>query len=244
MNNDVLYYTLLIGFTILGIFKNSISLNPIRFHCDNYVLNTYLYFILSWGVIMATTTTLKNLDVKLNELFSGPFTILLALSSICLLVGLLFIPPKLFFTKHLLYIAEMILLGITIYPYFVNNKSLFYHVAITTLAILVCLSLITFFAPHIVKDSWFMYLFIALIGLVIARIVEVIMTYRSKKRPKFSKWISYISIIIFSLFIMYDTKKVLVNADQCVNPDYINESISLVLDSLNLFSSLYDVRRD
>ena len=39
---------------------------------------------------------------------------------------------------------------------------------------------------------------------------------------------------------MYDTKKVLVNADKCVNPDYINESINLVLDSLNLFTSIYD----
>ncbi len=244
MNNDVLYYSLLIGFTILAIFKNSVSLSPIRFHCDNYVLNTYLYFILSWGVILATTTTLKNLDVKLNDLFSGPFTILLALSSICLLVGLLFIPPKLFFTKHFLYIAEMILLGITIYPYFVNNKSLFYHVAITTLAILVLLSLITYSVPNLVKDSWFIYLFISLIALFIARITELVITYRNKKRPKFSRWVSYISILVFSLFIMYDTKKVLVNADKCVNPDYINESINLVLDSLNLFSSLYDVNRE
>jgi FtsH-binding integral membrane protein len=244
MNTDVLYYTLLIGFTILGIFKNSLSLNPIRFHCNNYVLNTYLYFILSWGIMMATTTTLKNLDVKLNDLFSGPFTILLALSSICLLVGLLFVPPELFFTKHVLYIAEMMLLGITLYPYFVKNKSLFYHIAITTLSVLVVLSLITFYAPHIVKDSWFIYLFIALIGVLIARIVELVMTYKNKKRPKFSRWISYISILLFSLFIMYDTKKVLVNADKCVNPDYINESINLVLDSLNLFASLYDVNRE
>ena len=166
------------------------------------------------------------------------------MSSICLLVGLLFIPPKLFFTKHFLYIAEMILLGITLYPYFINNKSLFYHIALTTLSVLVCLSLITFYAPQIVKDSWFMYLFIGLIALVIARIIELIMTYRNKERPKFSKWISYISILLFSLFIMYDTKKVIDNANQCVNPDYINESINLVLDSLNLFTNLYDVNRE
>ena len=127
MNKDVLYYTLIIGFSIFAIFKNSITLSPVQFHCDNYVLNTYLYFILSWAIMMSTTTTLKNLDIKLNDLFSGPFTILLVLSSISLLVGLLFIPPKLFFTKHFLYIAEMILLGITLYPYFVKNQSLFYH---------------------------------------------------------------------------------------------------------------------
>lgn len=244
MNKDVLYYTLIIGFSIFAIFKNSITLSPVQFHCDNYVLNTYLYFILSWAIMMSTTTTLKNLDIKLNDLFSGPFTILLVLSSISLLVGLLFIPPKLFFTKHFLYIAEMILLGITLYPYFVKNQSLFYHIALTTLIILIVLTMITFFVPHIVKDSWFIYLFIGLIGVLVARIVELIMTYTNKQRPGFSRWTSYISVVLFSLFIMYDTKKVLVNAETCVDPDYINESINLVLDSLNLFSSLYDINRD
>ena len=72
MNNNILYYSLLIGFTVLGIFKNSLSFNPIRFHCDNYVLNTYLYFILSWGIVMATNSALKSYDVSLEQLFSGP----------------------------------------------------------------------------------------------------------------------------------------------------------------------------
>ena len=244
MNNNILYYSLLIGFTVLGIFKNSLSFNPIRFHCDNYILNTYLYFILSWGIVMATNSALKSYDVSLDQLFSGPFTILLALSSICLLIGLLFIPPQLFFTKHILYIVEMMLLGILFYPYYVNNKALFYHVAITTLSMLAVLTLVTFFLPHLVKEGMFIYLFIGLIGVTIARIVEVIMTYRNGKRPEFSRFISYGSVVLFSLFIMYDTKKVLVNAEKCVNPDYINESINLFLDSLNLFSSLYDINRD
>ena len=38
---------------------------------------------------------------------------------------------------------------------------------------------------------------------------------------------------------MYDTKKIIVNADNCVNPDYINESINLFLDTLNLFQTNY-----
>ena len=100
MNTEILCYFLLIGFTVLGISTNSLSFNPIRFHCDNYVLNTYLYFILSWGIVMATNSTLSNSNVKLNELFSGPFTILIFLGSLVLLMSLLFVPPKMFFTKH------------------------------------------------------------------------------------------------------------------------------------------------
>ena len=86
MNNNILYYTLFIGITIYGIIKNSLQFNPIQFQCDNYVLNTYLYFILSWAIIMATTASIKNMNIPLNLLFTGPFTILLIISSISLLV--------------------------------------------------------------------------------------------------------------------------------------------------------------
>ena len=43
MNSEILKYVLLIAFSILGIFKNSISFNPTRFHCDNYILNNYVH---------------------------------------------------------------------------------------------------------------------------------------------------------------------------------------------------------
>ena len=105
------------------------------------------------------------------------------------------------------------------------------------------LSLVVYFIPQIVSESWFSYLFIGLTGVLIARIVELLMVYKNKQAPVFSKWTSYISILLFSLFKMYDTKKVLVNADNCINPDYINETINLVLDSLHLFTKLYRVNR-
>lgn len=239
MNTEILCYFLLIGFTVLGISTNSLSFNPIRFHCDNYVLNTYLYFILSWGIVMATNSTLSNSNVKLNDLFSGPFTILIFLGSLVLLMSLLFVPPKMFFTKHLLYISFIVLLGIFLYPYYITNKQLFHHVGGTTLLMFVVLSVIAFAYPQMISDGWGIYLFIALIGLLIARIMELFVKFDSKK----SRIISYISVIVFSLYIMYDTKKIIVNAKQCVNPDYINESINLFLDSINLFQNNYLLSR-
>ena len=47
MNQPVLTYFILIGLCVMGIFKNSVSLTPLRFHCNNYILSTYLYFILN-----------------------------------------------------------------------------------------------------------------------------------------------------------------------------------------------------
>ena len=237
MNKDILFYFLLIGFVTFGIVTNSLDFNPIQFHCDNYILNTYLYLILSWGIIMATNATLMHNNIKLHDLFSGPFTIIFFLASLGLLMAVYFIPPKLFFTKHMLYIVLIMLMGVFLYPYYITNKKLFHHVGITTLLLLIVLSIIAFTFPQIIRKSWGMYLFIGLIGLLVARITEAFIGY--KQNEKRSRIISYIAIVIFSLYVMYDTKKIIINADNCVNPDYINESLGLFLDSLNLFQNNY-----
>ncbi len=106
MNEPVFIYFMLIGLSILGIFKNSVSFNPLRFHCDNYILSTYLYFILSWGIALATVTSMSKKKYDLKKLFTGPFLVLIFLTSILLLIGLAMTPPKMFFTKHKLLFQE------------------------------------------------------------------------------------------------------------------------------------------
>lgn len=242
MEIKVLHYVFLIGITVLAIIHNSLSFSPIRFHCSNYVLNTYLYFILSWGIIMATNSSLEKNNIELHYLFSGPFTILLMVSSMALLFGLIFVPPSLFFTKHLLFILEMVLLGIIIYPYYKNNKKLFSHVALTTLIVLILLTFITYNFSSYITDSWGTYLFYGLLAIIIARLIEI---FRSNYQMKGNqRIISYISIILFSLYIMYDTKQILINSKNCVKPDYINESLSLILDSINLLQNIFLIRNE
>lgn len=242
MDLTVLRFYILIGITILGIISNTLSFNPIRFHCDNYVLNTYLYFVLSWAILMATNATLYSKNIELHELFSGPFTILLMVSSLALLMGLLFVPPQMFFTKHLLFIIQIVMFGIILYPYYKTNKPLFEQVSITTLLILIILTLATYNSPDYITDDWNNYLFIALLGLIIARLVEIFKNI--KHNSNYSRGVSYISIVIFSLFVMYDTKKILVNAKNCVNPDYINESLTLFIDSINIFQDIFLLRSE
>lgn len=243
MNTEILKYVLLICFTVFGIFTNSLSFNPLRFKCENYILNSYLYFILSWAIVLTTIATLSSKNISLHELFSGPFTILLMVSSMLLLIGLLFIPPERIYTKHLLYVFQIILLGIFLYPLYVRNLSLFNHVGLTTLIILLGLSAIAYFKRDLIKESWGGYLLAGIIVLLLARIVEMFITYRDKKRPNnYSRTLSYISIALFAIFILYDTKQLMINRQNCVRPDYINESLNLFLDSLNMFTNIYHIR--
>lgn len=245
MNLLSMKYFLVIGLTILGIVMNSVSFNPIRFHCNNYILNTYLYIILSWAIVLSTIDILNANNVTLSGLFSSPLTILFALATIITIVGLLFIPPKYFISKHLLYITSMVLLGMMLYPLYVNNKSLFNYVGLTTVILVLTLSAITYIFPSLIRDSWGIYLFIGLLGIIIARFVEIILTYTKvinwETSRKWSRQLSYVSILVFVFYTMYDTKKILVNASNCINPDYINESLNIFLDSVNLFSNIYNV---
>ena len=251
MNNPILYYVILVGISVLGIFKNSVSLSPLRFHCNNYMLNTYLYFILSWGIVLSTVTAVQYKNIPLQQIFTKPFTILLTIGCIALILGLMALKAKTsFITKHILFILLLVLFGVTLYPLYILNKDRFNHVGLTTIAIFLVLSTITALKPELISDSWSMYLFIAVIALFIARLVEIFVIERGNdgKLSNYSRMVSYGAICIFSLFIMYDTKQVLVNASGCkvspFGPDYINESINLFLDSMNLFTNLYRVESD
>lgn len=250
MNDDpFIFYTILIGLSVLGIFKNSVRFNPIRFHCDNYIFSTYLYFILSWAIALATVTKMSKDRYELNKVFTGPFMVMIFLCSILLLMGIMMLPNKFFLTRHVFFILKLILIGVTLYPLYVLNKERFNHVAITTLLILTILSILVFINPNLISDNIVTYLFIGLLGVVIARLVELFIVYKSKKpNSEYSKILNYIVIILFSLYIMYDTKTIIKNSKDCrlnpFGPDFIQEAINLFLDSLNMFSGIYHVRND
>lgn len=249
MNEPIFIYLLLIGLSALGIIQNSISFSPLRFHCNNYILSTYLYFILSWGIALSTVTGLDYYKVPLEKIFTKPFTILLFISCLLLMMGLMTMPPSMFFTKHMMYLGEIILLGITLYPLYIYNKERFNHVGLTTICILLVLSVLAYIRPQLINDSIVIYLCIGLLAIIFARLIDIF--FLDDKNPnshKYSKGISYVSIVLFSLFIMYDTKMIVRNSKTCsvspFGPDYINESIRLFLDTINIFSSTYHVSSD
>ena len=92
-------------------------------------------------------------------------------------------------------------------------------------------------------------------GVMIRGITNCVVAVRNKKKeivinqinlPSFTnskfKKIPFI-IGLFILFVMYDTKLIQVHAKNCKEKtvDYINESLGLFIDALNLFQSLVNV---
>ena len=242
MNYKLLSSCLTILLTSFFIAKNSLSFNPIRFHCPNYMLNSYLYLILSMSILISTIFTLEHIKVDLNKLFAGNTRFLLLILSFILIIGVTIISPNYFLTKHILWLLFIAVSGIFLYPLLVENKLAFYHTASTTFLLIAVLTLVTFIKPDMIKDSYFMPLFIGLITLLISRISSNLLSnWGFIDNNKFGKIYSYITIILFSLFTMYDTKEIIKNAENCINPDYINQSLNLFLNSLNIFTSSYDI---
>ena len=87
------------------------------------------------------------------------------------------------------------------------------------------------------------YLLGALIGLIVAQFILFILTATTtiQKEQYFEgrKLLSFFGVGLFSLFAAYDTQVVKLHARQCKKQgDYVNESLGLFLDFLNLFQYL------
>jgi len=87
------------------------------------------------------------------------------------------------------------------------------------------------------------YLFGALVGLIIAQLILFILTATTtiQKEQYFEgrKLLSFFGVGLFSLLAAYDTQVVKLHARQCKKRgDYINESLGLFLDFVNLFQNL------
>lgn len=243
MDYQLLSSILSIVLTIFMITKNSLSFSPIRFHCPNYILNTYLYTFLSIAILLTTILSIKKINISLEQLFTGPGRFILLFLSIIMIVAVMTVSPQYFFTKHLIWVTYLVLMGIILYPIYDTYKDSFTHSAITTLGIMLFLSIIAFMKPELISLSWSNILLMLTISLLVTNISERILAYNSLiDSQKYNKLMSYGAIMLFSFWVLYDTKKVIINADNCVNPDYINQSLNFVLDSLNIFTNIINIK--
>ena len=83
------------------------------------------------------------------------------------------------------------------------------------------------------------YLFAALIGLIIARVALIVakLSDPSASVSKMNTLLNWVGTVIFAVFVAYDTQ--ILKQRQKLrerNPDYVDASLGLFLDIINLFS--------
>ena len=214
-----------------------------KFTCNKYLLNTYLYIILTFNILIIINLTLEYNKVQL------PLTIPLLFVLLFVNIGIIFllhrIDPTQVVLKHLVWLIFVLIISLIVYPLYVNSsKQVVISALFTTLFLTVVLSAVAYAKPEWISLSWGPILFFALLAVIIMELL-LIFLFRNNlgKRSGLFRAISYVVILIFMGFILYDTKRLQINAKECVKADYIKESLKLFLDILNIFVRLVGLRR-
>ncbi len=253
-------HIIIVACIVLAIFTNSFSFAPVfAFQCKNYILNTYLYFLLTWGVALLLVSafdqlyTVKGASLRSSPLNNPIVTIITVIASLGLLY-LLFHVRHNIYAVHFVYLLWTVTISILLYHMFVRNRDLFYKSMVSVLAILVVFTIISFTFPDLISNKVATYLFGILIAIIVVRIVEILLAsfdvISYEEQRTVSKVVSYVTIVLFTMFLIYDTDMIRKRAHTCNvgsifnAPNYVESSLGIFLDSLNLMSSIFDVMSD
>ena len=221
------------------IYKNAYQNNVLT--CNKYVMNTYLYIALSL-MIVSTTVLILEKYIDFSQYFNNYSFVALFISTLVFLVSTMFISPENTMLKHLSWLIFIMLIGVSLYPAYKVGKisNMLYPTLITTILLVLGLTMVAFYNPDLISLSWGPALISAL---VVGILLQIILFFTGlETRNWYSLILSYVFIIIFSLLLLYDTKKLQINSQNCVIPDYINESIGIFLDIINLFNNILRVK--
>lgn len=232
-----LIMVILLFLIAMNSFKNG------KFTCNKYILNTYLYIILTINIVALLCLTLEHFKVMFM------FSLWQILALFLIIVGIIFIlhtiNPKMVLLKHTVWLILILGLGLITYPMYVtSDKKLVLSSMLTTIILTVFLSVVAFIKPELISFSMGPVLLMLLIGIIVFEIAMLIIHRKNYKNVKMLfRGISYFVIFLFMGFILYDTKMLQVRAKECVNADYLLESFNIFIDILNIFVRLLGLGR-
>ena len=217
--------------------------------CDNYILNTYFYIILSILIIFIIVLLNDKTGCFNNLVFlmisSNKFVSFAIIISILLALNysLFNINPNNVVGSNVIWLLIMFVLGIIMIPIIMIGK--LYDVAtiagVITILITIITGLFSYYYSNLISYDWDKYLEFALYLLIVVLIFGSFFV-ESKDAQMFIYVTSVIGIIIFTLLLLSNGKKIKENANKCVDgksiPNYPLESYSMILNILNIFQDL------
>ena len=222
--------------------------------CDNYVLNTYLYIILS--ILLTFIVVLVNDKFGFFNSFlfwmsqgSMARIIITLIILLCILFGLIYalhnIDPTNIVLSNTVWLLIILILGIFLIPtiWFGRLTNVVGLAGMLTILITIGVGYLGYYyGDQIVRFDWDKYLNIALIGLIIVIIIGSFTITDPKTLYIFIMTVSILSLIIFTLLLLSNHKKLKQNADKCIDgkviPNYPVESFSIFIKMLNIFADL------
>lgn len=220
---------LLVGITYMSAFKNH------KPTCDRYMLNYFLYLITTL-VLYLTFGELSD-EYGLND--NKMALILSVIGSIGIIFA--FTVTKNVWVRHLLFIALIFLISIGSKKlYEIYDKEEITSAIKKLLLILIVCGAIAVKFPDLIKPG---FINAGVISLIIVLILTLIDQFVFK--GKYNKIISTIIVFIFTMFIIYDTNRVIGYSKKCKSDkngaEYLNHVLDMFLNIINIFNNLLNI---
>lgn len=240
--------------------------------CSNYVMNVYLYLALFIIIFYLFTRLhnnmlfnkekqnklLKNEELKKQNNYMFYYAILLIILLLFIVFNPYILPlffdpnkyPSSFIISSFLYITFIFLLSGMSIIYFKSEQYAKYITEALGLVfiIFITMSYVVYTFPLFFENSYSYVVPGLLVALLASIIFSIINYFTSKSRKSFintAKIISYFGIVIFSIFISYDTSRVFQNEKLCNMkriPNYPKESFDFFLDVINIFQKILFIK--
>lgn len=246
-------------------FKNGIPT------CNNYVVNVYLYLAL-FIILYYLFTRLQNKlmfkkDKQKNLLTSEEtfettkkYSTIYFFSSLFIIIILIFNPIPLFFEPskypssfiYSFFTFTLLLFlfsGMSIGFFKSKQYSKYITEALQIVFIIfITMSYLVYTFPLFFEKSYSYVvpgLLVALLASILFSLINIFTANSQESFLTFAKIIAYIGIVIFSIFISYDTSRVFQNEKLCNLqriPNYPQESYIFFLDILNIFNKILFIK--
>jgi len=254
-----LHLIILCGVVLLYIMKNSAFKNG-NPTCDNFILNVYLYLAFSiiavglstyfYNYIFNPLNTRHKYMTTLQAFNTGGFGLYIILAYL-ICFGLIFylslsesFGNKNFKFIHLIWLLFLFLISSGVYPYFksIEYKDVVEDSLLITGSIFAFMSSIVFMFPGFFEKTYnFMTtgLFVSLLVIIFFELGNIIFNRNPDSLLKNFRMTSYAVIILFTLFVSYDTQRMIILKEMCTSlPNYPKFSLDFFLDVLNIFKRI------
>lgn len=202
----------------------------------SYIIKIYTLLVIELIVTFSIIFFLRGYDTNIKNIIEDTNILLYIILSLALIVVIVFLPDNTPTPiKLAIFTLFAILKGIIIHLIakdldYVTLEAAMYSTILT----FVGMSMVAFTLYKFKYDiGWIgIYLFAALIGLLIA---HVVMMFKPPDK-NIKRILLYIGIIIFSLFIVYDTNEVLLDKYNIYKNDFVTPALNFYIDFINIFT--------
>lgn len=202
-----------------------------------------IFLTLIFQLVVSVVTMKFDQDKNLfgNFLKENKFLSQIGLLILVILIFYGINSTKSFLTKQLLFGLFSIIMGFLLSTmiHLINDPELVESAAVSTIinfGLMFLLGLVIVYFGY--NLSWLgILLFLGLFVLIVVQVISMFSPHSDKTH----KMIAYVSVVIFSLYVLYDTNKILLKYQNKSKSDCIVGAIDYYLDIINLFEDYLSI---